>query len=142
MGSGQARAAAAVEVVKDGKLVKSGTVKVKEAKIEERVWYHTTPERYTRMKRKERFVHSVKSVVDMMAQKDLVAIPEDLLITLYDNKLLTKREFTRLISVVHTAIDVKKPTTKKVRKVGTVTQKQRDGKRRVVAKLAALKAAK
>lgn len=127
MGSGQARAAAAVEVIKNGKLVKSDTVKVKKpkkAKIEERVWAATTHGRFLRMKRKERFVHSLKSVCDMLAQKGLVSLPEELLLASLNHKLITNREFKRLVSVTDAAvppatIDVveKKSTTKKVRRV-------------------------
>jgi hypothetical protein len=145
MGSGQARAAVAIEAVKNGKLVKSDTVKTKKpkkTKIEERAWYKTTPGRFTRMKRKERFVQSLKSVVDMLGQKGLVALPEDLLTTALTHKLITQREFKRLVSVTDAAVppattDVaeKKTTTKKIRKVGTVTQTRRDGKKVTVGKV-------
>lgn len=74
-------------------------IKRQSRKWEERVWHNTTAGRFTRMKRKERFVHSVKSIVDALTQKGLVNVPEELLTSLYDSGMLTKRELRRLISI-------------------------------------------
>lgn len=122
-----AKSTVAREVVKSGKPMKSDMARVKKSKTEERVWSGTTQGRFQRMGRKEKFVQSVKSVVDVLAQAGLVSIPENLLFDLHNKKLITTREFKRLISVTKpltrsTSLlnasndSVKKPTTKKVRK--------------------------